>query len=98
MDPNYAGIRGVINAWGPLLAKTDNAALTGYFMNWVAFAEKGSVTTAGPSVLRSTVKLLMESNRVCYQVLHVIGAIVTEPSPRFSPWQLGTRCWLRISL
>ncbi|KAG9313498.1 hypothetical protein JVU11DRAFT_5824 [Chiua virens] len=42
MDANYVGIRGVMDAWGPLLAKTDHAALTGYFMNWTAFAEKGT--------------------------------------------------------
>ena len=65
MDQNYVGIRGVMDAWGPLLAKTDNAALTGYFMNWVAFAEKGRVADAGPSAISATMDLMMRSNRVC---------------------------------
>ena len=65
MDPNYAGIQGVMNTWGPLLAKTDNAALTGYFMNWVAFAHKGCVESAGPSAFTSALKLMKDSNLVC---------------------------------
>ena len=69
MDPNYAGIRGVINAWGPLLAKGKNSALTGYFMNWVAFGGKGRVVDAGPSVLRNTMNSLMSSGWVWCHVL-----------------------------
>ncbi|KAF8137398.1 hypothetical protein EV363DRAFT_1394947 [Boletus edulis] len=64
MDPNYVGIRSVMDSWGPLLAKTENAALTGYFMNWVAFAEKGRVADAGRSVLRSTMELMARRNRL----------------------------------
>ncbi|KAG8216800.1 hypothetical protein J3R82DRAFT_7049 [Butyriboletus roseoflavus] len=64
MDPNYVGIRGVMDAWGPLLAKTDNAALTGYFMNWVAKAEEGRVADAGPSVLKRSLDLMTKGNRL----------------------------------
>lgn len=66
MDPNYVGLRSVMDAWGPLLAKTTNATLTGYFMNWVAFAEKARVEDAGPLVLKDTLDLMKRSNRVCH--------------------------------
>ncbi|KAH0826539.1 hypothetical protein J3R83DRAFT_4892 [Lanmaoa asiatica] len=85
MDPNYAGIRSVMNVWGPLLAKTDNAALTGYFMNWVAFGEKGRVVDAGPSALKGTLELMRRNNRVCCQVVHLIGTILTGISPKLRP-------------
>lgn len=77
MDLNYIGIRGVMNAWGPLLAKTDNAALTGYFMNWAVY-EKGRVADAGPSALKGTMDLMNKCNRVCCQAVHLVGTMVTD--------------------
>lgn len=72
MDPNYVGIRGVIDAWGPLLVKTHTAALTGYFMNWVAFAENGRVADASKSVLIHTLNLMKRSNRVGHQMITLL--------------------------
>ena len=65
MDPNYAGIQGVMNTWGPLLAKTDNAALTGYFMNWVVFADEGRVASARSPAFTAAFKSMKASNLVC---------------------------------
>ena len=96
MDPNYVGIRGVMNSWGPLLVKTDHAALTGYFMNWVADAEKGRVADAGPSALKGTLDLMRKSNRVCCQVVHFNGTIAADLVPSFVV--MWTQYWPCISL
>lgn len=34
MDPNYAGVAAVVDAWGPLLETKSEATMLGYFMNW----------------------------------------------------------------
>ena len=85
MDPNYVGIRGVMDAWGPLLAKTDNAALTGYFMNWVAFAEKGRIADAGPSAISGTLGLMKRAGRVCCRVDHLIGPSLLNFAGKLRP-------------
>ncbi|KIJ15964.1 hypothetical protein PAXINDRAFT_176417 [Paxillus involutus ATCC 200175] len=64
MDPNYVGTRPVLDVWGPLLAKSDNAALTGYFMNWMAYAEKGCAVDAGVAVTRKIMEEMVKKNRV----------------------------------
>lgn len=81
MDPNYAGIRDVMDTWGPLLAKSDNAALTGYFMNWVVLSGGGRVADAGGSASTKAFRLMRDSNLVCCRRC---GTIVTEPTTSFS--------------
>lgn len=41
LDLVYLGIRGVLQAWEPLLAKTASAAIVGYLMNWFTFEPDG---------------------------------------------------------
>ncbi|KAF9239784.1 hypothetical protein BU15DRAFT_46298 [Melanogaster broomeanus] len=63
MDLNYVGMRLVLNLWGPLLTKSDNAALTGYFMNWMAYAEKGRAVDAGHTVVRNILDIMAKNKR-----------------------------------
>ncbi|KIK98607.1 hypothetical protein PAXRUDRAFT_133868 [Paxillus rubicundulus Ve08.2h10] len=64
MDPNYVGPRSVLKVWGPLLAKSDNTALTGYFMNWMAYAEKGCAVDAGTAVIMNIMEAMIKNDRV----------------------------------
>ena len=64
LDVNYVGLRGVLSHWAPLLAKSSNAAIVGYFMNWVARQEDGRVEGAGDSVGENLTRRMMDKIKV----------------------------------
>ncbi|KIJ61529.1 hypothetical protein HYDPIDRAFT_183158 [Hydnomerulius pinastri MD-312] len=63
LDPNYVGTRLVLNMWEPLLAKSDNAALLGYFMNWMAFEKAGRAMDAGRATSKGILDQMMRDRR-----------------------------------
>ncbi|KAF9225919.1 hypothetical protein BS17DRAFT_777877 [Gyrodon lividus] len=64
MDPNHVGTQLVLNMWGPLLAKSDNSAFIGYFMNWMAYVEKGRAIDASSAVMRNILDMMIKNKRV----------------------------------
>jgi hypothetical protein len=69
LDANYVGIEGVLSDWAPLLKNGRNAAIVGYFMNWIAMQEDGQAKFAGSKVMNKLIDRLMKEGRVseiCY--------------------------------
>jgi hypothetical protein len=64
LDVNYVGLRGVLSHWAPLLAKGSNAAIVGYFMNWVARQEDGRAEGADDSVGKNLARRMMAKIKV----------------------------------
>jgi len=64
LDANYIGLRGVLSHWAPLLAKSSNAAIVGYFMNWVTRQEDGRAEGAGNSVRKALTRRMMDKIKV----------------------------------
>ncbi|TFK25256.1 hypothetical protein FA15DRAFT_590857 [Coprinopsis marcescibilis] len=64
VDPNYVGIRAVLNAWGPFLACTQTASIVAYFMNWTLVQQDGRAQAAGSSVVKRITKKLVALNKV----------------------------------
>jgi len=66
LDANYVGPHDVLTLWGPLLGKSGNAALLGYFMNWTKLQRNGRASEAGGRVMKDVIKKLLEKEKVIF--------------------------------
>jgi hypothetical protein len=72
LDANYVGIEGVLSEWAPLLKNSRNAAIVGYFMNWIIMQEDGRASSAGSKVVKKLLGRLMEEGRVS-EICHLFS-------------------------
>ncbi|PPQ79343.1 hypothetical protein CVT26_007458 [Gymnopilus dilepis] len=62
LDANYVGLDGVLTNWGPLLAEGRDAAVVGYFMNWMTQQQDGRGSRAGEAVMSRLISAYLKKD------------------------------------